>query len=242
MWARDGDGTRPGPRVSRRGGWLVASSHLVLAGHVACSSSPPAPVPNTQRLQARATLRARPRVPPASGRRGWPWEPSGRRLPWTVRCPLPQLLGAAAPRAEAAGYGDGVLRARPRPRPGLCRRPLESRDLPGRDGAMARGRAPVPDGPEPADPDRPRASPVRIWASPCTIFGQYSEAEGELRFAISLDPRMERRVLQPGTGPRRHRAPGRRPGRLPARPGHRRPQTPFGEAAAEQLRGLGDGG
>jgi Tfp pilus assembly protein PilF len=70
---------------------------------------------------------------------------------------------------------------------------------------------------------------------------RYPEAEAELRFAISLDPRMEAAyynlgLLLAATG---------RP--ADARSAFRQvrdlaPETPFGRAAAEQLRRLGDGG
>jgi len=70
---------------------------------------------------------------------------------------------------------------------------------------------------------------------------QYPEAEGELRFAIALDPGMAAAYYNLGlvlvaTG---------RP--TAAREAFRHvqdtaPQTPFGQAAVEQLRALGDGG
>lgn len=70
---------------------------------------------------------------------------------------------------------------------------------------------------------------------------QYPEAEGELRFAIALDPGMEAAYYNLGlvlvaTG---------RPTAAGAAFRHVQdtaPQTPFGRAALEQLRGLGDGG
>ena len=70
---------------------------------------------------------------------------------------------------------------------------------------------------------------------------QFEEAERELRFAIAIDPRMEAAYYNLGlvlvaTG---------RPDDARAAFRHlrdRAPQTPFGRAAIEQLRGLGDGG
>lgn len=70
---------------------------------------------------------------------------------------------------------------------------------------------------------------------------QYPEAEQELRFAISLDPRMEAAyynlgLLQAATGRRDDaRATFRRVRDMA-------PETPFGQAALEQLRSLGEGG
>jgi Tfp pilus assembly protein PilF len=70
---------------------------------------------------------------------------------------------------------------------------------------------------------------------------QYREAEAELRFAISLDPRMEAAHYNLGL---LLLATGRQ---TDARAAFQRvrdlgPETPFGRAAAEQLRNLGDGG
>lgn len=70
---------------------------------------------------------------------------------------------------------------------------------------------------------------------------QYAEAEMELRFAISLDPRMEAAYYNLGL---LLAATGRRTDAREAFQHVRdiAPQTPFGRAAAEQLKGLGDGG
>jgi tetratricopeptide (TPR) repeat protein len=70
---------------------------------------------------------------------------------------------------------------------------------------------------------------------------QYPEAEQELRFAISLDPRMEAAyynlgLLLAATGRRDDARAMFRHVRDMA------PRTPFGRAAIEQLRSLGDGG
>lgn len=70
---------------------------------------------------------------------------------------------------------------------------------------------------------------------------QYEDAEGELRFAIALDPGMDAAYYNLGlllvaTG---------RPGDARAAFRHLQdtaPRTPFGRAATEQLRSLGDGG
>ncbi len=70
---------------------------------------------------------------------------------------------------------------------------------------------------------------------------QYPEAEAELRFAIALDPRMEAAFYNLGL---LLVATGRRTDAL-ATFRHVRdlaPETPFGRAAVEQLRSLGDGG
>jgi Tfp pilus assembly protein PilF len=69
----------------------------------------------------------------------------------------------------------------------------------------------------------------------------YEEAESELRFAISLDPRMEAAYYNLGlvlvaTGRRADARAAFQHVRDTA------PQTPFGRAAVEQLRGLGEGG
>jgi len=69
---------------------------------------------------------------------------------------------------------------------------------------------------------------------------RYPEAERELRFAISLDPSMDAAYYNLGlllvsTG---------RPGEARAafqRVQQTAPQTPLGQAASQQLRGLGDG-
>jgi type IV pilus biogenesis/stability protein PilW len=70
---------------------------------------------------------------------------------------------------------------------------------------------------------------------------QYPEAEKELRFAISLDPQMEAAYYNLGL---LLAATGRRTDARAAFQHVRdiAPQTPFGRAAVEQLRGLGDGG
>jgi type IV pilus biogenesis/stability protein PilW len=70
---------------------------------------------------------------------------------------------------------------------------------------------------------------------------QYPEAEAELRFALSLDPRMEAAYYNLGL---LLAATGRR---TDARAAFQKvrdlaPRTPFGQAAIEQLRNLGDGG
>jgi tetratricopeptide (TPR) repeat protein len=70
---------------------------------------------------------------------------------------------------------------------------------------------------------------------------QYAEAETELRFAIALDPRMEAAYYNLGLV---LAATGRSD---EARAAFQHvldmaPQTPFGQAAIERLRGLGNGG
>ena len=69
---------------------------------------------------------------------------------------------------------------------------------------------------------------------------QYEEAEGELRFAIALDPRMDAAYYNLGL---LLVATGRRSDARAAFQHLREtsPQTPVGQAALEQLRGLGDG-
>jgi Flp pilus assembly protein TadD len=68
----------------------------------------------------------------------------------------------------------------------------------------------------------------------------YEEAESELRFAISLDPRMEAAYYNLGLV---FVATDRRADARAAFQHVRdmAPQTPFGRAAVEQLRTLGDG-